>query len=58
MEEDANGNLFLRFTFDIVLEGVEAGSPHEQEFAAGMEAAYLDAVRTTLLRMREEAALA
>ena len=56
MEEDANGNLFLRFTFDIVLEGVAPGSANEQEFAAGMEAAYLDAVRTTLLRMREEAA--
>lgn len=57
MEEDANGNIFLRFTFDIVLEGVAPGSAHEQEFAAGMEAAYLDAVRTTLLRMREEAAV-
>jgi len=58
IEEDANGNLFLRFTFDLVLEGVEPGSAHEQEFAAGMEAAYLDAVRTTLLRMRGEAAVA
>lgn len=55
IEEDGDGNLFLRFAFDIVLEGVEPGSAREQEFAGGMEESYLDAVRTTLLRMREEA---
>jgi hypothetical protein len=58
IEQEADGKLFLRFTFDLVLEGVEPGSAREQEFAEGMEAAYLDAVRTTLLRIREEAAVA
>ncbi|WP_321967809.1 SRPBCC family protein [Burkholderia cepacia] len=55
IEEGASGNLFLRFTFDLVIEGVEAGSAEESEFSDGMEAAYLDAVRTTLQRMRAEA---
>ncbi|WP_439672401.1 DUF1857 domain-containing protein [Cupriavidus necator] len=54
IEEDQEGELYLRFTFDLVLQGVEPGSAAEQEFAAGMESAYLDAVRTTLKRMREE----
>jgi hypothetical protein len=55
IEEDADGTLSLRFTFDIVLEGEEPGSKKEAEFAAGMEQAYLDAVRTTLRRIREDA---
>jgi hypothetical protein len=55
IEEDEVGNLFLRFTFDIVLDGEEPGSATEKEFAAGMEQAYLDAVRTTLRRIREDA---
>ncbi|ANB75005.1 hypothetical protein AYM40_21485 [Paraburkholderia phytofirmans OLGA172] len=55
IEEDPDGTLHLRFTFDMVLEGVEPGSEKEKEFAAGMEAAYLDAVRTTLRRIRDEA---
>jgi hypothetical protein len=54
IEEDLAGNLYLRFTFDMVLQGVEPGSVAEQEFATGMEVSYLDAVRTTLRRMREE----
>lgn len=58
IEEDADGQLFLRFTFDIVLEGVASGSAQEQEFAAGMEVSYLGAVQTTLRRIREEVAVA
>ncbi|WP_028221281.1 SRPBCC family protein [Paraburkholderia oxyphila] len=54
IEEDKDHSLVLRFTFDLVLDGVEPGSAKEAEFAAGMEQAYLDAVRTTLRRIREE----
>ena len=50
---DENGALTLTFTFRIMIDGVEPGSPQEQEFAAGMEADYLDAVRTTLAAVRE-----
>ena len=38
----------LTFSFRIVVDGVEAGSPEGKEFAERMEADYLDAVRTTL----------
>jgi hypothetical protein len=55
LEEDSTGKLYLRFTFDLVLDGVESGSVEEVEFADGMEAAYLDAVNTTLRRIREDA---
>jgi len=50
---DENGALTLTFTFRIVIDGVEPGSPQEAEFSAGMEAHYLDAVRTTLAAVRE-----
>jgi hypothetical protein len=50
---DDNGALTLTFTFRIVIDGVEPGSRQEKEFAAGMEADYLDAVRTTLAAVRE-----
>jgi len=50
---DQNGALTLTFTFRIVIDGVEPGSAQEDAFAAGMEADYLDAVRTTLAAVRE-----
>jgi hypothetical protein len=50
---DENGALTLTFTFRIVIDGVEPGSPQEAGFSAGMEADYLDAVRTTLTAVRE-----
>jgi hypothetical protein len=50
---DAEGNLELTFTFRIVVDGVEDGSPQEGEFAKGMEADYLDAVQTTLTACRD-----
>ncbi|KAA1004897.1 DUF1857 family protein [Paraburkholderia panacisoli] len=55
LEEDGAGKLYLRFTFDLALDGVESGNAEEIEFANNMEAAYLDAVNTTLHRIREEA---
>ncbi len=48
----------LTFTFRIVVDGVEAGSPAEREFAERMEADYLDAVRTTLKAVCDRAAVA
>ena len=50
---DDSGALMLTFTFRIEVDGVEPGSPQEDEFAVGMEADYLDAVRTTLAAVRE-----
>jgi hypothetical protein len=50
---DENGALTLTFTFRIVIDGVEPGSQQEEELSAGMEADYLDAIRTTLAAVRE-----
>jgi hypothetical protein len=50
---DQDGALTLTFTFRIVIDDVEPGSAQEDAFAAGMEADYLDAVRTTLAAVRE-----
>ena len=50
---DDSGALCLTFRFRIAIDGVEPGSPQEAEFAAAMEADYLDAVRTTLAAVRE-----
>jgi hypothetical protein len=54
IEEEADGTLFLRFTFTFSLEGVEVGSPEEQAFADGMETSYCEAVNTTLNRIRNK----
>ena len=51
--EDAGGDLALKFTFNLTVEGVEAGSAEEREFAAAMEAGYLMAVAATLKAMRK-----
>ena len=50
---DMDGALTLTFTFRIVIDGVEPGSAQEAEFSQGMEADYLDAVKTTLGAVRE-----
>jgi hypothetical protein len=55
---DAEGNLELTFSFRIVIDGVDDGSAQEAEFAKGMEADYLDAVRTTLAACRDRVATA
>ncbi|MGW0710253.1 SRPBCC family protein [Streptomyces sp. NPDC002643] len=53
---DDAGELTLTFSFRIVVDGVEAGSAAEKEFAAHMEVDYLDAVRTTLKAVRDRVA--
>ena len=51
--EDGDGDLALRFTFTLSVEGIAAGSAAESEFAANMEQGYLMAVAATLKAMRE-----
>jgi hypothetical protein len=53
---DDAGQPVLTFTFRIVVDGIEAGSAAEDEFAVRMEEDYLDAVRTTLKACRARAA--
>ncbi|HYO41260.1 MAG TPA: SRPBCC family protein [Nocardioidaceae bacterium] len=50
LEED--GDLSLRFTFDLVLEGVAAGSDAEREYEATMKGDYLKAAGATLAATR------
>jgi Domain of unknown function (DUF1857) len=50
--EDDDGDLALRFTFTLTVEGIAAGSAAESEFAADMEQGYLMAVAATLKAMR------
>lgn len=47
-----DGDLRLRFSFALVVEGVQGGSAREQEYADGMTADYLKAVAATLAAMR------
>ncbi len=54
--EDGDGDLALKFTFTLSIEGVAAGSAEEKDFAGQMEAGYLMAVRATLKAMRKLAA--
>ena len=51
--EDGDGDLALRFTFTLTVQGLAAGSAEETEFAANMEQGYLMAVAATLKAMRE-----
>jgi len=51
--EDEHGDLALKFTFTLTVEGMEADSAEEQEFAGQMEQGYLMAVAATLKAMRE-----
>src|SRR6202035_5392734 len=51
--EDGDGDLALKFTFTLSIEGVAAGSAEEQDFAGQMEEGYLMAVRATLKAMRK-----
>ena len=55
IEEDA-GELSLRFTFSLVVKGVEPGSADEQAYADSMTGDYLKAVAATLAAMRRVAA--
>jgi hypothetical protein len=51
--EDGDGDLELKFTFTLSIEGVAAGSAEEKDFAGQMEEGYLMAVRATLRAMRK-----
>ena len=52
----ADGELELRFTFTLSLEGVAEGSAEEKQYAATMEADYLKAVQATLSAIRRSVA--
>jgi len=54
--EEADGDLALRFTYTLEIDGMPAGSDQEREYAAGMEADYLKAVEATLGAVRRVAA--
>jgi Domain of unknown function (DUF1857) len=50
--EGPDGELYLRFSFALVVSGVEGGSAGEQEYADSMTGDYLKAVDATLTAMR------
>ena len=52
IEGGANDDLKLRFSFALVVEGVEGGSAREREYADSMTGDYLKAVAATLNAMR------
>jgi hypothetical protein len=51
--EDSDGDLALKFTFMLSVEGIEPGSTAERDFAGQMEEGYLMAVAATLKAMRK-----
>ena len=55
--DDADGELQLRFTFALEVEGAVPGGPEEQAVRDGMGSGYLDAVESTLAAVRERVAL-
>jgi len=52
IEEDAHGELSLRFTFSLEKEGIPPNSPEEQTYAKEVEGDYLGAVQATLNAVR------
>src|SRR5260370_40480566 len=54
--EGTDADLQLRFSFALVVVGVEGGSPAEQKYADSMTGDYLKAVEATLNAMRRLAA--
>ena len=50
--EGPDDDLTLRFSFALVVLGVEGGSAEEQQYADGMTGDYLKAVQATLTAMR------
>jgi hypothetical protein len=50
--EGADDDLRLRFSFSLIVAGVEGGSAQEQEYADSMTGDYLKAVAATLNAMR------
>jgi len=53
IEEDANGELSLRFTFSLEKEGIPPNSTEEHAYAKQMEGDYLGAVQATLNAIRQ-----
>jgi ketosteroid isomerase-like protein len=53
IDEDAKGELSLRFAFDLEVSGLAAGSAGEKDYARTMEKAYLGAVDATLAAIRK-----
>jgi hypothetical protein len=53
--EGSDDELRLRFSFALVVAGVDSGSPEEREYAASMTQDYLKAVDATLNAMRQMA---
>ncbi len=54
--EGPDDDLRLRFSFALVVAGVDGGSPREEEYAGSMKVDYLKAVEATLNAMRRLAA--
>jgi hypothetical protein len=54
--EGSDDDLRLRFSFALVVGGIEGGSAEEKKYADGMTADYLKAVAATLTAMRRVAA--
>jgi len=52
IEKDGD-DIYLRFSFALVVSGVEGGSAAEKEYAEGMTGDYLKAVAATLAAMRK-----
>jgi hypothetical protein len=52
IEEDASGELSLRFTFSLEKEGILPASAEEEVYAKQMEGDYLGAVQATLTAIR------
>jgi hypothetical protein len=53
IQESESGELFLRFSFALVVTGVEGGSKQENDYAESMTGDYLKAVAATLGAMRK-----
>ena len=53
IEEDERGVLSLRFTFDLELPGVPAGSEEEAAYANEMRGEYLGALKATIGAIRQ-----
>jgi Domain of unknown function (DUF1857) len=51
--EDDDGDLALRFTFNLTIDGVSDSSAAERQFANEMESGYLTAVAATLKAVRQ-----
>lgn len=52
IEEDADGELWLRFSYRLSIEGIAPDSPEEHEYAQSMEGDYLQAVKSTIAAVR------